>query len=435
MKFLKSFFLIFLVFVFAVGVYISSVNASYQPTPGDIVKINSTDRPALYLINSSGQRQLFSNAVTFWTWHSGNWNDIKDANGNKVSIKLISQADFDTIPSAKNVVARIGVKLIKFDNSGNVYAVSGSGVLNKIASLTDETVAKRLYGDSYKNQIIIIQSSFESDYKEEQPFTVNSVVPAPSGNILTASDQVPPASSTPYCEAGSHYDSASQSCSSNNSACSIANGVGAKNWNGSSWGDCNLVHCNNGYEVRNGSCLLIAPACPAGQHLVVGSCEINIESCFIYKGTGNRVWTDGSGWGECRAVGCNYNYTLTNGQCVANTTACDIGTYADLVVGTGAQTWMGNFWGVCKPTSCISGFSASSTTNECEPYYHSSCTDYDGGKDYFSKSYAILGDQVFLDYCDDYHDNDLVERSCSGGLLGLEYYKCPNGCSNGACIR
>ena len=62
----KTLFLALLLAGFLVA--FSVIKADYQPSSGDIIKVDDKNKPALYLIDSQGQRQLFSNAVTFWTW-------------------------------------------------------------------------------------------------------------------------------------------------------------------------------------------------------------------------------------------------------------------------------------------------------------------------------------------------------------------------------
>lgn len=67
------------------------------------------------------------------------------------------------------------------------------------------------------------------------------------------------------------------------------------------------------------------------------------------------------------------------------------------------------------------------------------CTDSDGGKDYYVSSgfrYPCAGHGtatcgVFGEYCD---GSRLHEEWCEDGQYKEEYYDCPNGCKDGACI-
>jgi len=215
--------------------FFNTIYANYQPLSGDIIKIDDTTKPALYYINSQSQRQLYPNAVTFWTWNSGDWNNIKNFNGNKVTIKYISQTDFDRLASGDNVVVRAGTKLIKFGNSYNIYAVADNGVINKVASNGDTSVAVKLYGDNFHNNIISIQSGFESNYTEGQSLmTTNSTVTPPATNILN-------------CTSDQHLDNGS--CISNSRLCNISNGSGSQAWISTGWGQCYATSCNSGYSI------------------------------------------------------------------------------------------------------------------------------------------------------------------------------------------
>ena len=65
------------------------------------------------------------------------------------------------------------------------------------------------------------------------------------------------------------------------------------------------------------------------------------------------------------------------------------------------------------------------------------CTDSDGGKIYTVQGTVQKGASVQVtDYCID--EVQLREHYCSDNefrALEVEYYNCPNGCSNGACIE
>jgi hypothetical protein len=76
-----------------------------------MVIIKTATYPAVYYV-SGGKKYLFVNRVTFGTWRA-------DFSG----LKVVSQADFDSVNLGGNVTARPGVSLVKFDNSANVYAV------------------------------------------------------------------------------------------------------------------------------------------------------------------------------------------------------------------------------------------------------------------------------------------------------------------------
>lgn len=133
---------------------------------GDLIK--RADDSAVYYIDSVGRRHLFSNEVTYWTWYTGTWSEQ--------GVKVISQDDFDTLDVGKNVTAKPGNKLIKFENSPKTYAVLLGGALSYI---TDDSAAITLYGDDWEDEVILIQNAFEVDYeKTGDDLTDQSSLPA-----------------------------------------------------------------------------------------------------------------------------------------------------------------------------------------------------------------------------------------------------------------
>jgi hypothetical protein len=60
------------------------------------------------------------------------------------------------------------------------------------------------------------------------------------------------------------------------------------------------------------------------------------------------------------------------------------------------------------------------------------CTDSDGGANYYVKGTATSGSISQTDTC--LADGRLLEYDCEGGDVFGTYYRCPSGCSNGACV-
>ncbi len=149
--------------------------AAYTPTAGDLVK--TATNSAVYYIDADGKRHLFVNAVTFWTWYSGDrtrWTGIKFGNTAK-TITVISQTDFDALTLGSHVAVRPGVNLVKFQNSPKSYAVLPNAVLSYVST---EAAASALYGADWAKKIITIQDGFENDY-------------AKTGADLTATSKLP----------------------------------------------------------------------------------------------------------------------------------------------------------------------------------------------------------------------------------------------------
>lgn len=60
------------------------------------------------------------------------------------------------------------------------------------------------------------------------------------------------------------------------------------------------------------------------------------------------------------------------------------------------------------------------------------CTDSDGGKNYYVKGTATASGQSLSDHCNS--DGTLTEKYCSNNQIVWETYACPYGCSDGRCI-
>ena len=127
---------------------------------GDLIKI--TGDPAIYRIGSGGEKHLFVNGSTFWSYYTGNWSNIR-LNNQAVFIKTLSQAAFDSIGIGKNMLVKTGARLIRFQNSSRIYTVFEMGNLKII---TDE-MGSRWYGTKWKEKVVTIQNSFESNYTRD----------------------------------------------------------------------------------------------------------------------------------------------------------------------------------------------------------------------------------------------------------------------------
>jgi len=70
----------------------------------------------------------------------------------------------------------------------------------------------------------------------------------------------------------------------------------------------------------------------------------------------------------------------------------------------------------------------------CENGKCKDCYDSDGGKDYYTKGYIDYGSEgKGYDRCYEGYENYLVEYYCDSSGSHIEIYKCPYGCSDGAC--
>ncbi|MEO0335141.1 MAG: hypothetical protein AAF202_02025, partial [Pseudomonadota bacterium] len=161
------------------------------------------------------------------------------------------------------------------------------------------------------------------------------------------------------CESNEHLENGN--CVSNTKACPIENGSGASMWDGSKYGPCTVVSCNNTYSEQNNACVL---TCQSNEHTENGSCVSNVKSCPLANGIGEQTW-NGSSYGACNVKTCNDGYSqqgnecslfcqpnehVENGSCVSNVKNCSIEN------GTGEQIWDGQQYGVCELKSCNDGF-------------------------------------------------------------------------------
>ncbi|MDO8668968.1 MAG: hypothetical protein Q7K65_01605, partial [Candidatus Buchananbacteria bacterium] len=119
--------------------------------------------------DSDNKRQLFVNSVTFWSWYTGSWSNIKFNNTIK-TLQTISQADFDKIDNGTNMTARPGVRIIKFPNSPKIYSVISNG---KLAVINDQTIAASIFGSDWATKVITIQNGFEGDYTKDGKLNVD----------------------------------------------------------------------------------------------------------------------------------------------------------------------------------------------------------------------------------------------------------------------
>jgi len=128
---------------------IKSLNNNIEYT-GQLIKL--ADASAIYYLDQNQIRHLFANQNVFWSWYDGAWADQ--------NIEIVSQEKFDIYTAGKNITVRPGTKLIKFQNSGRIYAISPSNVLHHI----EAGVLEKLYPD-YASRLTIMQNSFEADYQ------------------------------------------------------------------------------------------------------------------------------------------------------------------------------------------------------------------------------------------------------------------------------
>lgn len=115
---------------------------------GDLLK-GSAD--TIYYYASDGNRYVFPSRNTYDTWYS----DFS-------KVKNVTDTALATIPIAKNITFRPGVKMVKLDTDPKVYAVDGKGTLRWVKN---EAVAEAIYGASWRNFIEDVSDAFFINYQ------------------------------------------------------------------------------------------------------------------------------------------------------------------------------------------------------------------------------------------------------------------------------
>lgn len=112
----------------------------------------------IYYQAINGKRYVFPDPATYFSWYDS-FNKVKE----------LTAADLAQIPLGGNVTLRPGTRLIKIQSDPKVYAVSQGGVLRWVKT---EEIARALYGENWKNQVIDISDAFFINYQLGQPIEV-----------------------------------------------------------------------------------------------------------------------------------------------------------------------------------------------------------------------------------------------------------------------
>jgi len=96
----------------------------------------------------------------------------------------------------------------------------------------------------------------------------------------------------------------------------------------------------------------------------------------------------------------------------------------------------------CTDSNGQEAYDSTSFEIKLGPIEEPTCTDSDGGRDYYMKGIVSYGNWTRTDRCGLYDNNpsndpnDLNEFYCRSDGEGVEeVYKCPNGCKDGACLN
>ncbi len=258
-------------------------------TPGDLLK--TANNSGVYYYGIDLKRHLFSNEITFWSWHTGSW---KDQN-----IKVISQDEFDSLDTGNNITMRPGNSFIKFDNSEILYAVEPGGILCEV---------NPTFANNQKIWKVIVQSSFQTDYTKSFDCSLSD---------YTLQDDMPEGSIFRYTDGIQTFYMSSD---------------------GSRPIDMNNGLASNGF--KSNSIIIIKDPAPGssarmrtaitakedtfsidkelnlrGDSVVSNVSSGTIRGCNIDNGKGQQSSSDGVSWSNCRATVCDTNYQVTAGAC------------------------------------------------------------------------------------------------------------------------
>jgi photosystem II stability/assembly factor-like uncharacterized protein len=128
---------------------------------------------AVYFYATDGKRHAFTNDKVYFSWFT----DFS-------TVKEVSADFLSSLTLGKNVTYRPGVKMVKFQTSPQVYAVSKGGVLRAVST---EAVAAALYGAIWNKQIDDISDVFYKNYTFGEPIVLASDYSPAQERILVGS--------------------------------------------------------------------------------------------------------------------------------------------------------------------------------------------------------------------------------------------------------
>jgi hypothetical protein len=181
------------------------------------------------------------------------------------------------------------------------------------------------------------------------------------------------------CEVGTcsntyHVDVASNSCDSNTEACSAGNGTGQAPWNGTTYGTCAILQCNQNFDFIDSACYA---SCSDSEHrnFTSDSCDANSIDCTssIANATSASVNWDGTEYGSCLVASCSTDYTVSGNACVSlyqnlalnavnTTTAVGYTTQLSTTGGKPTITWATSGNGTISPSGLFTASSAGTPT-------------------------------------------------------------------------
>ncbi len=117
----------------------------------------------------------------------------------------------------------------------------------------------------------ITQSQFEGMYQNEKDQLIREYNQLVAEYNICLNQPIEDTTGPITCSASQHVESGT--CVSGTQTCTVTNGTGQKNWNGSQWGDCQLASCDTGFTGTNGVCAVLT--CATNEYGKDGVCVAN----------------------------------------------------------------------------------------------------------------------------------------------------------------
>ena len=159
--------------VLSMSLITAPVASAQSAEAGDLIKIEGY--APVYYLGADGQRYVFPNEDTFFSWYE----DFS-------SVVTLPQEEVESYDLAANVTMRPGTKLIKrpVPTDPKVYAVTPDA---ELVWIPDEATALALYGENWSDRIVDVPDSFFVDYDKTDAEASADTYPAgtlvqPSGS-------------------------------------------------------------------------------------------------------------------------------------------------------------------------------------------------------------------------------------------------------------
>lgn len=132
---------------------------TFAANEGDVIKAACSEGAgsddacwSVYYLGRDGRRHFFPNEDVYRTWFDDFDNVVE-----------ISRSEMDNYPVGKNVTIKPGSRLVKFQTSDAIYAVSEGGVLHHYLQ---PLLVVADYGRDWAAQyLVVLPDTFYSDYR------------------------------------------------------------------------------------------------------------------------------------------------------------------------------------------------------------------------------------------------------------------------------